>query len=131
MGGGETAPEGSAGAKDENSRGTETSARITISTTMTSPSAGTGSSTIYLHSTSSRNLITSSSKSSILGIVRVAARAACRSITAPVTVGAGAACHINSSTVPVGEDAIGIIKEGVVVVGAGAGSSHGARWWRK
>ena len=115
MGGGEMAAEGAAGAKDENSRGTETSARITTSTTMTSPSAGTGSSTIYLHSTSS-------SRSSVLGIVGVAARAArCSSITTPVTVGARAACHSNSSTVPAGEDAIGIIKGGGGGPGGGGG----------
>ena len=62
MGDGETAAKGVAGAKDENSRGTGNSARITASTTMTSPSAETGSSTSYLHSSRSRNTSISNSK---------------------------------------------------------------------
>ena len=66
---------GRARAKDENSRGTENSARITISTAMISPSAGNGSSSSYLHSSSSRNPSTSSSRNNIPGIVEVAAGA--------------------------------------------------------
>ena len=111
IGDGETAAGGAAGAKDENSRGTGNSARTKTSMVITSSSAGTGSSTSYLHSRSSRNPSTSSSRSSFPGIVGMAAGATRRSsITVPVTGGAGAACLRNSPTV---SDASCIIKEGV------------------
>ena len=127
MGDGETAAEGAAGAKDENRRGTENSARTITSMVMTSSSAGADSSTSYLHSNSSRNPSTTSSRCSFPGIVGMAAEAARRSnITGPVTAGTGAACHRNSLTVSVGEDASCIIKGGLVQVEAGAGGSHGA-----
>ena len=126
MGDGETVVERAAGTKDENVRGTGNSARIKTSTAMTSLSAGTGSSTSYLHSNSNRNPGTSSRRRSIPGIVGVAAGAAHRSsITRPVMVGARATCHSNSPTRPTGKNASCIIKERVVLVGARAGSSHG------
>ena len=94
---------------------------------MTSLSAGTSSSTSYLHSSRSRAPPTSSSISSIPGIMGVVAGVARRGITtAPVTVGAGVACQSNSPTAPAGEDASFIIERGVVLIGSGAGGSHGA-----
>ena len=59
---GETVVEGAAGAKNENIRGTGNSVHITTSTAMTSPSARTGSSTSYLHSSRSRNSSSSSAR---------------------------------------------------------------------
>ena len=82
MGDGKTAAEGAAGAKDENTRGTGNSARTITSMVMTSSSAGTGSSTSYVHSSSSRNPSTTSSRSSFPGIGGMAAGAARRSIIA-------------------------------------------------
>ena len=82
---------------------------------MPSPSAGTCSSTSYLHSSRRRDPRTSTSIRSITDIVGVAAGVARRSsITAPVAVGAGVACHSNSPTAPAGEDASCSIKGGVV-----------------
>ena len=92
---------------------------------MTSPSAGTCPSISYLHSTRSRDPSTSTSISSITGIVEVAAGVARRgSITAPVTVEAGVVCHSNSPAAPAGEDASCIIKGGVVLIATGVGGRH-------
>ena len=127
IGDGETAAEGAAGAKDENGRGGGNSAPTITSMVMTFSNAGTGSSTTYLHSSSSRNPSTTTSRSSFPGIVGMAAGAASRgNITVPVTAGAGAVCHRNSPTVSAGEDANCVIKARVVLVEAGAGGSHGA-----
>ena len=119
IGDGETTAEGAAGAKDENSRGTGNSVRAITSRVMTSSSAGTASSTTYLHSSSSRNLSTTSSRNSFPGIVGIAAGAARRSITTvPVMAEAGTACHRNSPTMFAGKDASCIIK-------------GGWSWWRR
>ena len=122
-----TAAEGAAGANDENSRGAGNSPRIIIPTVMTTSIAGTGASTSYLHSSSSRNPGTNSNRSSFPGIVGVAAGASHHSsITTPVTAWAGAACYSNSPTVLAGKDASCIIKRKVVLVVAGAGGNYGA-----
>ena len=110
MGDGKMAAGGAAGAKNETSRETGNSARITTSTAMTSPSAGTGSSVSYLHSSSSRNPSTSTIRSNILGIMGVTAGAARR----------------NSIMAPAREDANCVIKEGVFLVGPRAGGNHEA-----
>ena len=95
---------------------------------MISLSIGTSSSTSYLHSSRRRAPRTSSSISSIPGIVGVAAGVARRGIiTAPVTLGAGVACQSNSPTAPTGEDASFIIERGVVLMGSGAGG-RGQSW---
>ena len=107
---GKIAAGGAAGAKNETSRETGNSARITTSTAMTSPSAGTGSSTSYLHSSSSRNPSTSTIRSNILGIMGVAAGAGRR----------------NSIMAPAREDSNCVIKEGVFLVWARAGGNHEA-----
>ena len=118
-----TAAEGAAGANDESSREIEKSPRIiTLFTVMTTLSAATGSSTSYLHSSSSRNPSTNSRRSSFPGIVGVAAGASHHSsITTPVTGGARVACHSNSPTLPAGKDASCTIKGRGVLVVAGAG----------
>ena len=95
---------------------------------MISLSIGTSSSTSYLHSSRRHAPRTSSSISSIPGIVGVAAGVARRGIiTAPVTGGTGVACQSNSPTAPTGEDASFIIERGVVLMGSGAGG-RGESW---
>ena len=117
-----TAAEGAAGANDENSRGIGNSPRIITSTVMTTSSAGTGSSTSYLHNSSSRNPSTNRSRSSFPGFMGEAAGASHpSSITTPVTVGDEAACHNNSPTAPAGKDASCTIKGRVALVVEGAG----------
>ena len=122
-----TAAEGEAGANDENSRGTGNSPRIITSTVMITSSAGTGSSTSYLHSSSSRNPSINSSRSSFPGILGVAAGASHHSsITTSVTVWAGAACRSNSPIVPAGKDGSCTIKGRAILVVVGGGGNYGA-----